>query len=267
MTISILGCGWYGLPLAKDLVAKGYKVNGSTTSADKLSVLNADGITPFLIDLKAETKLNAEFFNADVLVISIPPKSRTGEGAEYVPKLQRVIDAIKVSPIKKVVLISSTGVYADLNKIVTEETDPQPNTPAGKILLEAEQLFSSQTAFKTTIIRFGGLLGPGRDPGRFFAGKKNIPNGMSPVNLIHLIDCIGIANAVIEHDIFGYILNGCTPHHPTKADFYTQATAKANLEPPDFVMQLKEWKIVSSTVVNTLLSYKFKIENWNDWLQ
>ena len=34
--ISILGCGWLGLPLAKSLLAKGYKIKGSTTSESKL---------------------------------------------------------------------------------------------------------------------------------------------------------------------------------------------------------------------------------------
>lgn len=31
-TISILGCGWLGLPLAKKLVENQWIVNGSTTS-------------------------------------------------------------------------------------------------------------------------------------------------------------------------------------------------------------------------------------------
>jgi glycerol-3-phosphate dehydrogenase len=54
MTVSILGCGWYGLPLAKTLVAKGINVKGSTTSAGKLETLAETGIKPFLIDLSAD---------------------------------------------------------------------------------------------------------------------------------------------------------------------------------------------------------------------
>jgi nucleoside-diphosphate-sugar epimerase len=192
MTVSILGCGWYGLALAKALMARGETVKGSTTSAEKLMALKAEGIIPFLIDLSAdEAAYDTNFFRCDVLVIAIPPKSRSGEGGEYVPKLQRVINAINQHQIKKVILISSTGVYADLNMKVNEVAAPQPNTASGKILLEAEELFRQQTAFKATVIRFGGLIGPGRDPGRFFAGKKDIPNGLAPVNMIHLDDCIG----------------------------------------------------------------------------
>ena len=53
--ISILGCGWLGLPLAKALLVKGFSVNGSTTSQEKLSILQNAGINPFLIQLDSKS--------------------------------------------------------------------------------------------------------------------------------------------------------------------------------------------------------------------
>jgi nucleoside-diphosphate-sugar epimerase len=267
MTISILGCGWYGLALAKALLVDGITVKGSTTSPQKLGLLADAGIVPFLLDLSENLPLPTDFFDCDVLIISIPPKARSGAGAEYVPKLKRIIDAINQSLVKKVIFISSTGVYADLNQEVNEQTPPQPNTPAGQVLFEAEELFRRQTAFKTTIIRFGGLIGPSRDPGRFFAGKKDLPNGLAPVNLIHLDDCIGITRAIIQQDVFDLTINACTPHHPPKMNFYAQAAAKAGLALPEFLFELKEWKMVSSAVVGEVLTYNYKIDNWYSWLQ
>ena len=44
--IAILGCGWLGLPLAKSLLSKGYKVKGSTTSESKLEILENAGVLP-----------------------------------------------------------------------------------------------------------------------------------------------------------------------------------------------------------------------------
>jgi nucleoside-diphosphate-sugar epimerase len=268
MIISILGCGWFGLPLARSLSGQNFKVKGSTTSSEKILTLKAAGIDPFLIDLSApETVYNPDFFVCDVLIIAIPPKSRSGEGAEYVPKLKRVIKAINQHSVKKVILISSTGVYADLNREVNESTPPQPDTASSKILCEAEELFRRQTGFKTTIIRFGGLIGQGREPGRFFAGKKDIPNGEAPVNIIHLNDCIGITTGVINKDAFGHTFNACTPHHPPKSDFYTRAAAKAGFPLPEFVAELKEWKLISSIHVPQILGYPYKISNWDDWLR
>ncbi|WP_321539617.1 NAD(P)-binding domain-containing protein [Flavobacterium piscinae] len=45
--ISILGCGWLGMPLAKHLLQKGYSIKGSTTTETKLELLQNEGITPF----------------------------------------------------------------------------------------------------------------------------------------------------------------------------------------------------------------------------
>ncbi|MGY4536935.1 nucleoside-diphosphate-sugar epimerase [Mucilaginibacter sp. UYNi724] len=271
MTVSILGCGWYGLALAKALVVRGTRVKGSTTSPEKLHVLKEAGIEPYLIDLSADQlKYDPGFFACDVLIIAIPPKARSGAGAEYVPKLKNVINVVEkhgINKINKIILISSTGVYADQNLELNELSDPKPNTPSGLILFEAEELFRQQAAFKTTIIRFGGLIGPGREPGRFFAGKKEIPNGLAPVNMIHQKDCVGFTLTVIDKDAFGYTLNACTPHHPPKLEFYTQAAARAGLDAPEFLPELKEWKIISSINNNKYLGYEYHIKNWYDWLK
>jgi len=256
--VSILGCGWYGLPLAKALINDGMSVKGSTTSPQKLESLLTDGIEPYLVNFSAGNETyDAGFFDCDILLIAIPPKTRSGEGANFIYKIQQIINAIKQHGVKNVVFISSTGVYADLNGEVDETTDPQPNTEAGKILFAAENLFRDEEVFKTTIIRFAGLIGPGRNPGRFFAGKKDIPNGNAPVNLIHLDDCIGLTRAIIDKDAFGYLFNGCSPYHPAKSAFYTNAALNSGFEKSEFIAELKEWKIVKSVNVEMILQYQF----------
>jgi nucleoside-diphosphate-sugar epimerase len=259
--ISILGCGWYGSALGKALIADGIQVKGSTTSAAKMDDLEAQGIQPYIVNFSpGEEIYDADFFDCNVLWIAIPPKSRSGEGAVFIEKVKGIIKAIKSHNIQNVVFISSTGVYPDSNQRVNEETDPQSNTEAGRILFEAENLFRAEDIFKTTIIRFAGLIGPGRNPGRFFAGKKDIPNGDAPVNLIHLDDCIGLSKAILAKRAFGYLFNGCSPEHPIKADFYTQAALSSGLEKPEFIRELREWKIVGSVNVGSVLDYKYKVE-------
>ncbi|MBL4675992.1 MAG: SDR family oxidoreductase [Mucilaginibacter sp.] len=263
MTISILGCGWYGLPLAKALVNDKHRVKGSTTSADRLAVLKEAGIEPFLLNLTAEqATFPDQFFDTDMLIIAIPPKSRSAEGAEYLPKLEKVVERIRWHQIQKVILISSTGVYADRNLVVNEDTPPEPDTTPGKILLEAEKLFRQQSNFRTTIIRFAGLVGPNRHPGRFFAGKQDIANGLAPVNLIHLDDCIGITQNIINHEVYGHTFNAVTPHHPSRADFYTRAAEEAGLPLPGFILKLDNWKIVESKDVSPILGYQYQVDNW-----
>lgn len=264
MVISILGCGWYGKALAVSLIQNGITVKGSATSVEKSSQLADAGIIPYSVQFNAESKnFDPEFFQCDVLVISIPPKFRRGETAGYLPKIRQIIDAILEYQVKKVIYISSTGVYGDHNNEVNEESDPQPDNESGRLLFEAEKLFQNETAFKTTIVRFGGLVGPGRNPGRFFAGKTDIPNGMAPVNLIHLEDCVGISKAIIGKDAFGYLFNACSPDHPQKVDFYREAAINAGLPVPEFINELLQWKVVSSVNLQKVLNYGFKVSDWS----
>lgn len=258
MTISILGCGWYGKALGRTLTRKETTVKGSNTSADKLSALVEFGILPFEVRAEPDSlSADAAFFDCDVLVVSIPPRFRRGETADYLPKIGHIINAVKQYGIKKVIYTSSTGVYGDTNREVDELSDPQPGTETGIILLEAEKLFEKETTFKTAILRFGGLIGEGRDPGRFFAGKTQIPNGRAPVNLVRLGDCVGITEAIIMKDAFGYVFNAGSPEHPPKAGFYRAAAAKAGLPLPDFIDELLNWKIVKSVNVPGILGYQF----------
>lgn len=258
-TVSILGCGWYGMALARSLIKDGIRVKGSTTSVEKMDLLAADGIEPYQINFGVHEEVySPAFFDCDVLFIAIPPKARSGEGSVFIYKIMSAIDCIKLNNVQNVVFISSTGVYADLNTEVDELSDPQPNTEAGKVLFAAEELFRAETSFKTTIIRFAGLIGPGRNPGRFFAGKKGVPNGDAPVNLIHLDDCIGLSKAILQKQAFGYLFNACSPEHPKKSDFYTKAAVEAGLEAPQFVDEWNEWKIVRSVNIAAVLGYQFK---------
>ena len=119
---------------------------------------------------------------------------------------------------------------------------------------------------KTTILRFGGLVGPGRMPGRFFAGKADIPNGRAPINLIHLEDCVGITLRLIDEESVPAYLNGVSPDHPSRSIFYTAAAAAQQLPTPTFVDELLDWKIVRSKYVQDF-RYDYSVKDWMAWIQ
>ena len=266
MVVSILGCGWFGQGLAASLVGQGIKVNGSTTSQTKLAVLQAANIDAYLIDIiSPETStIDTSFFICDTLVIANNVRMNNAEA--YLIKIKCTIGLILRAGIKKLIFISSTSVYGEPGMRVNESTQPTPITMASKLLLQAEKLLQAQPSFNTTIIRFGGLVGPGREPANFFAGKINIPNGDAPVNLIHLEDCIGITETIILSDHGSFIVNAVAPHHPTKKEFYTAAAKKAGLAIPEFISKKNKWKIVDSIYVTEPLKYEFKIDDWFTWL-
>lgn len=260
--ISILGCGWLGLPLAKSLLEKRFSVKGSTTSFEKISILENNGITAFQIEVKEveiKGEMDAFLSNSEILIIDIPPKLRGIATENFVAKIQKLIPFIEKSAIEKVIFVSSTAVYSDDNAIITAETKPQPDTESGRQLLEAEILLHNHKKFKTTVVRFGGLIDDDRHPIKFLAGRKNLENPEAPINLIHQNDCIGIIEKIIELDCWNNTFNAVAPFHPKRKDYYTQKAMELNLPLPEFAeVTISFGKTILSNKVENDLNYKFR---------
>lgn len=260
--ISIMGCGWLGMPLAERLSKAGYNVKGSTTTPHKLEELQEKGIRPYLLNLQDENlerEAFKEFLQAQVLVLNIPPHLRSDGGEGYLKQMHLLLEFLSDSPISRILFVSSTSVYLDLNRVITEEDivfteEQQPD----HMLLQSEKLFQQGEGWLTTVLRFGGLVGENRKPGRFLAGKKNVPNGDAPVNLIHLDDCLNILHRIIEADIWGQTFHACADKHPLRREFYHQAALSLGLTPPEFNdMDDTHFKLINSQKIKDALSYNF----------
>ena len=241
--IGVLGCGWLGLPLAQRLVEKGLEVHGTTTSSNKLEALQNLGIVPYHISLSEngiDGDIETFLSHIDILVINVPPKLRQGNAESFIEKMQLLQSQIKKSPVSKILFVSSTAVYGDEDGDVTEATPPNPVTESGKQLWASEQLFRNDSSRLTTILRFGGLIGPNRHPIKQLSGKKDLKNGHHPINLIHLDDCIHIIGTIINEGYWGEIFNGVYPLHPTKKAYYASEAAKRGLPTPEYSEQHQE---------------------------
>ena len=265
MTISILGCGWLGFPMAKSLLKKGFLVKGSTTTLVKMSVLENAGINAFQIALSEEEiigEIDAFLSNSEILIIDIPPKLRGNVSDNFVQKIKNLIPFIEKSSVEKVIFVSSTSVYSDSTSTalsVTEMTEANPDTESGKQLLEAEKVLHNNSNFTTTVIRFGGLIGEDRHPIKFLAGKENLENPEAPINLIHQLDCIGIITEILEKNCFGKTFNAVSPFHPTRKVYYSKKALELNLPLPKFdESKPSVGKIISSEKVSTVLEYEFQ---------
>jgi len=267
--ISILGCGWLGFPLAKKLIEEGHSINGSTTSENKLSIFKDFGINPYLITLESESvseTITNFLAKSEILIIDIPPKLR-GSAASFtaplemtfVKKIKNLIPFIEKSTVKKVLFVSSTSVYGDKNGMITEETDPNPETESGKQLLLAEALLQNNQNFETTILRFGGLIGEDRQPVKFLAGKENLENPDAPVNLIHQNDCIGVILEIINQSKWREVFNAVAPFHPDRSAYFTQKAIDLNLALPKFSSEKSNIKkTISSKKIENILNYNFQ---------
>lgn len=262
-TISILGCGWLGKALAESLINKNYIVNGSVTKAEKLKDLQLFKIIPFQLKLSANGITGngmEDFFNCDSLIISISPGRDENINNDFLEGIKNLMPVLKEKS-RQIIFISSTSVYANLNREVKEEDAGISEKNSGTVLLKAENLLT-QFPIDATCIRFGGLIGYDRMPAKFLAGKSNLKNGNAPVNLIHRDDCVSILELIIEKEIRNETFNACMDEHPLRREFYSIAAQKAGLPIPQFSDDFNvEFKIVNSEKLKKALGYTFKYGN------
>ncbi len=262
-TISILGCGWLGLPLAQFFIAKGHRVKGSTTTESKLSKLEEQSIEPYFIRV-GEQAIEGNFADflegTDVLVINFPPKRVPDIRKVYPMQTATIMEQLPKD--LKTIFVSSTSVYQNTNSVVVEDMQTEPEKDSGKALLEAEQMLHYHLRDNYTVLRLAGLVGYDRLPGRFLADKKDLKNGNAPVNVIHQDDCIGLINRIIELEKWGEIYNGCADKHPLRKDYYTRAAEVIGLTPPTFNNEPEShFKIVGNEKSKKELNYQYKYPN------
>lgn len=271
--VSILGCGWMGWPFARHLVDRGVSVRGSTTRSEKLDRLAEDGIEAHLVRL--EPQLEGEdlgaFFSSDILFLNVPPPTGVDDrAAEMARQIDAVSSAASDGSIEWILFASSTSVYPNVEGRVTEADQP-PGRPdalpgsrrrTGRALLEVEARLMDDPSFDTTIVRFAGLYGDSRHPGRFLAGRSEVGRPEAPVNLIHRDDCVGLLATLLEKECRGEVFNACAGAHPSRRELYMRAAEVLGMEAPTFDdSDTRSGKIVSAEKVTQLCGYDFRHPN------
>jgi nucleoside-diphosphate-sugar epimerase len=268
--IGIIGCGWFGLPLAKFLLQQGYRVSGTKRTQAGLTQLVEARITPCLLDLDnpVASEPLQQLLAADVLVINIPPGLRRGE-TQYLTQLNQLLMLMGDRLFDRVIFISTTGVYpvSEAEQLSTplSEDKARSHCDVSDILLQAEALFSQAEPLlhksPSTIVRFAGLVGPNRHPGRFFAGKTEVSGANVAVNLVHLDDCIHGVCTIIKAHSPGPIYNLVAPLHPRRGDFYLAATLHLGLVVPTFNDVKMPSKVIDGELICTELGFVYQHED------
>ena len=255
-TISIFGCGWLGLDLAKTFLKdKDYIIKGSTTTFEKLDILEKNKIIPYILDTSKNSSLD-DFLVCDILIISIPPKNND----TYLEFLSSLSRHKLMYDIKQIIFISSTSVYPCENKEYKENERISYKNSSKPIIYEAEQIFNDIN-YKVVILRCAGLMGYDRVAGKYFANKP-ISTGNERVNYIHKDDVINIIQLIISKKIKTGIYNLCSPKHPTKKEVYLNNAKKYGFAEPIFTEnRAKTNRIINTDKVVKKLEYKYIFVN------
>lgn len=188
------GLGYSALALVDSLLAKGWRVSGTSRSMEKCEHLQTKGITAYLFDDNMPL-LHPEEDLQDVthILISIPP----GEEGDVV--LKEHGDFLKSHLTKWVGYLSTTGVYGDhQGSWVDETTATNPSNERSKRRTLAEQQWQ-QTGLPVHIFRLAGIYGKGRNIfSDIRSGKaKRIEKAGQVFCRIHVEDIVQI----LEHSI------------------------------------------------------------------
>jgi nucleoside-diphosphate-sugar epimerase len=257
-TVSVLGCGWLGLPLAEKLLKSNFKVKGSVTKSEKLTELRNRGIDAYKVQFNPFFEGDLSFFDAEILIINIPPKARSLGEEFHLSQIQHIIDTIKLkNGIQKMLFVSSTSVYDNIGEELSEN---QAN--ATHFLMKAEfelKDFCNKSGILFTVLRLGGLMGYDRIPCKYFDSTKGVVNDNPKVNYVHREDVIGAILQVLENNLWDEVFNVVAPLHPTRKEVLENTCFKYGFSMPLFSEKFEQklFKTVSPKYFIEKSGYEF----------
>ena len=227
-TLLAVGHGYSARALAGRLLARGWRVIGTTRGADKAAAVRATGAEAAIWP---GADLAALFARADHLLLSAAPD----EGGD--PVLRALGGRIPPNRIAWVGYLSTTGVYGDRGGGWVDETSPcTPSTRRGRLRLEAERAWA-ETGLPLHVFRLAGIYGPGRGP---FAKLRNgtarrIVKKNQVFSRIHVADIARALEASIARPDPGAIYNVCDDEPAPPQDVVDHAAGLLGLPPPETV--------------------------------
>lgn len=265
--VAIVGLGWLGMPLAMALAARGWQVSGSKTTPDGVEAARMCGIDGYQLELTPELICDSDDLEAllsvDALVVTLPA-SRTVEGGEqYVQAVQQIVDSALAFEVPRIVFTSSTSVYGKGAGTMREDSPLEPETVAGRTLVELENWLHDLPGTSVDIVRLSGLVGPNRHPGRFLAGRTDVADGAHGVNLVHLDDVVEAITLLLQTPEGGRIYNLSAPQHPARSQFYPAVARQLGLTPPTFLADsgASSGKIIDGNKICSDLGFEY---SWPD---
>lgn len=201
--VAILGCGYVGCELARQLGEAGHRVIGVRRSESGLATVADAGAEPVRADVTDAESLSA-VPDVEWIVFAASAGGRDADAARetYVEGLRTAIDhfAGRDNVPDRFVYTSSTGVYGDhAGEWVDEGTPIEPADERTAVLAEAERLARERPppGIDGTVARFGGLYGPDRYRlDRYLDG----PVTAGVLNMVHRDDAADAVRFLLERD-------------------------------------------------------------------
>ncbi len=223
----VVGCGYLGLRVARRWRATGREVYAVTRRPERAAELVAEGLRPVVADVTVAPSL-ADLPPAETVLYAVGRDRQTRASAQavYVEGLLAVLDRLAAHhpPPRRVLLVSSTGVYGDAAGMWVNESSPcLAQGEAARALLAAEAALQAHRLGRQAIVlRLAGLYGPGRLPklADLLVGNPLPVDPEAVLNLIHVEDAARAVLAAEAHGQAPGVYNIADGHPVVRRQFY-----------------------------------------------
>jgi nucleoside-diphosphate-sugar epimerase len=239
----IFGAGFSGQALAQYLLKKGWRVTGTTRSAEKAHALRERGLDAVVFDGAPDPGVAAALAEATHLVISIAPAHGMGDKQSGAASLDPVLEAFGASlrsathKLEWIGYWSTVGVYGDHEgDWVDEDAECRPASRRAKMRVDAETAWTElgqEIGLPVAVMRLAGIYGPGRNAFVKLAEgtAKRIVKPGQVFSRIHVDDIAG-TTALLAQKRIGSIFNICDDEPAPPQDVISHAAGLMGIEPP-----------------------------------
>lgn len=269
--ILIVGCGDIGCRLGLELSKQKHTVYG---------LRRQDDLIPEPIQaIKANVTTSIPALPKEIdYVFYIASAGKYKDSAyyqAYVLGVKNTLNALKEHNIKRFFFISSSSVFGQVDGEMVDESSPTTEGSfASKRLLEGEELVNN-SKIASTIIRFGGIYGPGRTHliDLVLDGKAHCMDGVWS-NRIHTDDCVGLLSHLFnlserQKDVVDGLYIGVDNQPTPTCEVYDWLAEQLcvpdveHIEPKESSRQMRSNKRLSNAKIRAS-GYEFKYPSYQD---
>jgi nucleoside-diphosphate-sugar epimerase len=228
------GLGFSARLVARELQAEGWKIAGTTRSADKAKQLKSEGIEPFVFDDDQPIADIASALDGVTHVLASAPPGGMGDPVIH----HHGGDLAALPEGTWIGYLSTTGVYGDRNGAeVTEDDDLLPSGKRGRRRVAAEKAWfdlGRRHGLCVQSFRLAGIYGPGRnalETVRSGRARRIVKPGQV-FSRIHVDDIAQTVLASIKQPNCGAAYNVCDDDAAPPQDVIAHACGLLGVDPP-----------------------------------
>lgn len=252
--VLIVGCGDIGQRVAKIWQKSGESVYAVVRSKTGLNRLKQLKIHAIQADLDNLHDLNNRLVKHSLLYYFAPPPAKGVKDTRMANFLKSLDKNARPA---QLIYISTSGIYGNQQgQLINEQTPANPQVDRAKRRYHAEQQlkqWSKHTSIAITILRVGGIYGPGRLPLQRL--KDHIPmlhENLAPqTNRIHADDLAQVCVAAAAKGAAGEIYNVSDGTNSNMTEYFNTIADFCGLTRPPLV----NWQEAEKTISKGMLSY------------